>query len=104
MFYKVIFNDRVIDVLDRLVYLKYQPKHNMMVLCNESEAQAVLSSEKEDIWHIDGWYNIPVDGYDTVELIEIDEIEYKQLKVLNGKTPEQIIDSFVLSLIESGVL
>ena len=96
MFYKVIFNDRVIDVLDRLVYLKYQPKHNMMVLCNESEAQAVLSSEKEDIWH--------VDGYDTVELIEIDEIEYKQLKVLNGKTPEQIIDSFVLSLIESGVL
>ena len=104
MFYKVIFNDRVIDVLDRLVYLKYQPKHNMMVLCNESEAQAVLSSEKEDIWHVDGWYNIPVDRYDTVELIEIDEIEYKQLKVLNGKTPEQIIDSFVLSLIESGVL
>lgn len=104
MFYKVIFNDRVIDVLDRLVYLKYQPKHNMMVLCNESEAQAVLSSEKEDIWHVDGWYNIPVDGYDTVELIEIDEIEYKQLKILNGKTPEQIIDSFVLSLIESGVL
>lgn len=104
MFYKVIFNDRVIDVLDRLVYLKYQPKHNMMVLCNESGAQAVLSSEKEDIWHVDGWYNIPVDGYDTVELIEIDEIEYKQLKVLNGKTPEQIIDSFVLSLIESGVL
>lgn len=104
MFYKVIFNDRVIDVLDRLVYLKYQPKHNMMVLCNESEAQAVLSSEKEDIWHVNGWYNIPVDGYDTVELIEIDEIEYKQLKVLNGKTPEEIIDSFVLSLIESGVL
>ena len=104
MFYKVIFNDRVIDVLDRLVYLKYQPKHNMMVLCNESEAQAVLSSEKEDIWHVDGWYNIPVDGYNTVELIEIDEIEYKQLKVLNGKTSEQIIDSFVLSLIESGVL
>jgi hypothetical protein len=104
VFYKVIFNDRVIDVLDRLVYLKYQPKHNMMVLCNESEAQAVLSSEKEDIWHVDGWYNIPVNGYDTVELIEIDEIEYKQLKVLNGKTPEQIIDSFVLSLIESGVL
>ena len=68
MFYKVIFNDRVIDVLDRLVYLKYQPKHNMMVLCNESEAQAVLSSEKEDIWHVDGWYNIPVDGYDVVEL------------------------------------
>lgn len=104
MFYKVIFNDRVIDVLDRLVYLKYQPKHNMMVLCNESEAQAVLSSEKEDIWHVDGWYNIPVDGYDTVELIEIDEIEYKQLKVLNGKTPEQIIDNMVLYLVENNFL
>lgn len=103
-FYKVIFNNRVIDVLNQLIYLKYQPKHNMMVLCDESEAQAIMSSDKNDIWHVDGLYNIPVEGYDSVELVEIDEYEYKQLKMLNGSTPEEIIDSYTMSLLEMGLL
>ena len=73
MFYKVIKNNRVIDVLDQIVFLKYQPKHNLMVLCNESEAQAILSSDKNTIWHETTLYNIPINGYDTVRLEEIDE-------------------------------
>ena len=84
MYYKVIKNDKVIDVLDRLIYLKYQPKHKIMVLSDENEAQAILSSDKNTIWHERTLYNIPISGYDTVDLIEIDEYEYKQLKVLNS--------------------
>lgn len=45
-----------------------------------------------------------VDDYDTVELIEIDEYEYKQLKMLTLRDPNQIIDEFVLSLVEGGIL
>ena len=104
MFYKVMKNNKVIDVLDKLVYLKWQDKHKIMVLCDENEAQAILSSDKNSIWHEVTLYNIPVDGYDTVELIEIDEYEYKQLKILNHKTPEEIIDAFVLSLLNEGVI
>lgn len=94
MFYKVIFNDNVIDVLDGLVYLKYQKKHERMVFCDESEAQGIFSSNMEHIWHIEGLYDIPVPGYETVELEEIDEYEYKRLKVFSGNTPEEIIDRF----------
>ena len=104
MYYKVMYNNRVIDVLDHLIFMKHQSKHNIMVLCSESEAQATLSSDGETIWHVKGWYNIPVDGYETVELIEIDEFEYRQLKMLNGKTPEEIIDSYTMSLLEMGLL
>ena len=104
MYYKVLKNNKVIDVLDRLTFVKYQKKHDIMIACDKSEAQAIISSNGEYIWHIDGLYRIPVDGYDTVELVEIDEYEYKQLKTLNNKTPEQIIDEFVLSLIEGGIL
>lgn len=104
MYYKVLKNNKVIDVLDNLVYLKLQPKHETMVLSNEDEAQAILSSDKNTIWHEKTLYNIPVSGYDTVELAEIDEYEYKQLKMLNYKTPEEIIDSFVLSLIEDEII
>ena len=104
MFYKVIKNGRVIDVLDTLIFLRYQPKHGVMVLCSESEAQAILSSDKNTIWHEETLYRIPVDGYDTVTLVEIDEYEFKQLKILNGKTPEEIIDGFMMQLIEDGVI
>ena len=104
MYYKVIKNNKVIDVLDKLIYLKYQPKHKIMVLSDENEAQAILSSDKNTIWHEKTLYRIPVDGYDTIELVEIDEHEYKQLKVLNMKTPESIIDEYNLLLLEMGVL
>lgn len=104
MFYKVIKNNRVIDVLDKLVFLKYQPKHKIMVLCDENEAQAILSSDGDTIWHESTLYKVPIDGYDTVELVEIDEYEYKQLKVLNGRTPQEIIDAYTLSLIQEGVI
>lgn len=104
MYYKVIKNGRVIDVLDKLLFLKYQKKHNVMLLCDESEAQAILSSNQNEIWHVKGMYKIPVEGYDTVELHEIDKYEYNQLKTLNYKSPQEIVDDFVLQLIEGGIL
>ena len=105
MYYKVLKNNKVIDVLDNLIYLKWEPKHKIMVLSDENEAQAILSSDKNTIWHEETLYKVPVDEmFDTVELVEIDEYEYKQLKVLNMKTPESIIDEYNLLLIEMGVI
>lgn len=104
MYYKVIKNNKVIDVLDNLIYLKWEPKHKIMVLTDENDAQAILSSDKNDIWHEKSLYNVPVSGYDTVEIFEVDEFEYKQLKTLNGKTPEEIIDEYNLLLLEMGVI
>jgi hypothetical protein len=104
MYYKVLKNDKVIDVLDHLVFVKYQEKHNIMIACDKSEAQAIISSDGEYIWHVVGLYRIPKDGYDIVELVEIDEYEYRKLKMLNLKTPEDIIDEYTLLLIEGGIL
>lgn len=104
MYYKVLKNSKVIDVLDHLSFVKYYEKYNMMALCDKSEAQAIISSDGEYIWHVVGLYHIPIDGYDTVELIPIDVYEYNKLKTLNYKTPEEIIDAYTLSLIDGGVL
>lgn len=106
MYYKVVKDNKVIDVLDQLIYLKYQPKHKIMVLCCEDEAQAILSSDKNTIWHERTLYNIPVNSecYDTVDLVEISRFEYDKLKVLNLKTPEEIIDEFVMSLLEENII
>ena len=104
MYYKVLKNNKVIDVLDRLVFVKYQKKHGIMLVCDKSEAQAIMSSDGVYAWHVAGLYRIPVDGYDTVELVEINEYEYKQLVALNMKTPEEIIDAYTLLLLEDNVL
>lgn len=104
MYWKVIKDGKVIDVLDQLIYLKWQEKNKIMVLCGEDEAQAILSSDKNTIWHERFLYQVPVDEYDTVELVEIDEYEYKKLRMLNLKTPEEIIDCFVLSIIENNII
>ena len=104
MYYKVIKNNKVIDVLDNLIYLKWQPKHKTMILTDENDAQAILSSDKENIWHERTLYKVPVDGFDCVDVVEIDKYEYEKLKMLNGKTAEQIADEVILSLIESGII
>lgn len=104
MYYKVLKNNKVIDVLDKLVYLRYQEKHNRMVLCDKSRAQAFFSSDRKNIWYTETLYRLPIDKYEEVELVEIDEHEYKQLRVLNMKTPEQIVDEYNLLLLEMGVI
>lgn len=104
MYYKVLKNNKVIDVLDNLIYLKWEPKHKIMVLSDENQAQAILSSDKNTIWHEETLYHIPVDGFDTVRIEEIDEYSYKQLKMLNLSTPEEIIDNFLLTLIEDNII
>lgn len=106
MYYKVIKDNKVIDVLDHLIYLKWQPKHKTMILCDINEAQAILSSDNNTIWHEKTLYKVPTDEpkFDTVELIEIDEFEYKKLRALNGRTPEEIADEVILYLIESNII
>ena len=104
MYYKVLKDNKVIDVLDHLDFVKYQAKHQIMIACVKSEAQAIISSDGNHIWHVYGLYGVPVDGYDTVDLVEVDEYEYNQLKALNGKTPEEIIDEYTLLLIKGGIL
>ena len=104
MYYKVMINKRMIDLLDQLIYVEYQKKNDVFLLCDEEHAQGVMSSDMNDIWHVDNYPSIDKEGVDTVSLIEIDKYEYEQLNPLGMKTPEEIIDAYTLSLLNGGVL
>jgi len=104
MYYKVMINKRTIDLLDKLIYVEYQKKNDVFLLCDEEHAQGVMSSDMNTIWHVDTYPSINKEGVDTVSLIEIDKYEYEQLKPLGMKTPEEIIDAYTLSLLNGGVL
>ena len=106
MFYKLVKNNKVVDVLDHLTYLKWQPKNGIMLLSSEGEAQAILASDNNTIWHVEGFYDLPVEAgkYETVKILPIEKFEYDQLRILNLKTPQDIIDAFVISLLEDNLL
>lgn len=106
MYYKVLKDNKVIDVLDHLTYLKWQPKNKIMLLSDEGSAQAILGSDGNTIWHVEGFYDLPVEAgnYDIVQIQEIDKYEYEKLRTLNLKTPQEIVDSVILSLLETGVI
>ena len=103
-YYKVIKDNKVIDVLDQLIYIKWQTKHNIPVLCDLDEAQAILSSDKNTIWHEETLYELPVSGYETVRVEEICSDEYRHLKIFNGQSPEEIAANVIKELLDMGVL
>lgn len=78
MYYKVLKNEKVVDVLSYIFYVRYQEKHNILLLCDIKEAEAVLSSSGKYGWHIEGLYNFTPDN-DICEIVEISKYEYDQL-------------------------
>lgn len=104
MYYKVLKDNKVIDVLDKLVFLKYQKKHGIMLVCGAEDAEAILSSDGNTVWHEKSLKEIPVNNYETVKIEEIDEHTYRQLKMLTLCSIEEILEEYTMSLIEMGVL
>lgn len=106
MYYKVLKNDKVIDVLDDIAFGRYQAKHDIILSTDEQKAEVFLGSDGNTWLHDSTLRPLPdgVTKYDTVERVEIDVYEYEQLKTLNYKTPEEIVDAYTLELIERGII
>lgn len=104
MYYKVLKDGKVIDILDQLFYVKHQMKHDIMLLCEKSEANAILSSDGTHVWYEKSLEPLEYKNFDTVELEQIDVYEYEALKRRHLLTYEQIIDVTVLAMIEGGLL
>jgi uncharacterized membrane-anchored protein len=69
MFYKVIKNNRVIDVLSALVFVKFKKRHDSIILTTEYDAQGIISSDGSKVWHVDYLFPFPdevANKYDTV--------------------------------------
>ena len=80
MFYKVIKDNNIVDVLNKITFVKIQVAHNILIICSEKFAQGIVSSNGVDIWFVDGLIKENVNNYPSVELVEIDEEEYNILR------------------------
>lgn len=104
-FYKVIKDGTVIDVLDHITYVKWNQRHMKPYLATDSEAEGILSSNHENV---QSTYDMKINSNHLFEhvddIIEINEHEYHQLRSLNMKTPQEIIDEYTLTLLEGGLI
>lgn len=104
MYYKVLKDGKVIDVLNQIVYLKHQKKHDIMLLCGKTEANAISSSDGKHVWYENSLEPLDYKTFDKVKLEEIDIYEYERLKAQCLMSYEEIIDAYTMSLIEGGLL
>lgn len=105
MYWKVIKNKKVIDVLDKLQYCRFQLKHKTLLLCDESVAQGILSHDGTTAYHLETCSEkFPIDIFPICSVEEIDKYEYESLLISLFKSPDEIANEIIKELIERGVM
>lgn len=79
-YYKILSAGAVIDA--GCVFLRWQPKHRILVGCAAGEAHFIQSSDQAQVWRVP-WLNpVPAGAptFETVQAVEIDADEYAALR------------------------
>lgn len=74
MWYKVIHQGLVVDLLKNPSWIKYQEEYNLKLFCAEDEAQGVLSSDQNTVYDLNEY-----------SLLGISQKEYQQLRAKRKK-------------------
>ena len=93
MFAKVVLDGLIIDTLNGINCCKYNKRSGMVLRCGiRDNPSGIISERTGEIYHVDGWTKFPdaVKPAGTVELVYIDESEYKALaEALEAAGPVQ---------------
>ena len=76
--YKIIYQNMIIDVMNKIKYCKYIKLANRTLLCDKTSANCIVSSDGSQVYHIKGTLEVPT-NYKSVEIVEIDKEEYDYL-------------------------
>ena len=77
--YKIIENGQIIDVLENLQFIKYLPKSKRSILVDERQANGILSSNGNEIYHLLNTPNTFSEVKRTVYFVKIEKEEYEKL-------------------------
>lgn len=85
---------------ENLQYVKYQEKNDLMLMCDESEAQGILSQDGSEIYTLNSEYHLK----ETYKLCKIETVDtYSELNEINKKNQEvsQTLDSILTEVLPS---
>lgn len=76
---KIIYNNMIIDVTQQDKYVRYLPKTQRYVMSDKQTANAILGSDNDTIYHLQGTdFNFPIE-VKTVSAVQIGLEEYDKL-------------------------
>lgn len=79
MYYKIICNNQIIDVIENIRYVKYLPKTKKSIVVDERQANGIVSSDGSQIYHLYGTKDTFNEKKLTVSVKPIEEEEYLRL-------------------------
>lgn len=95
MYFKIIYNALVIDILDSVQYVRWLKRGKKFVKTEMTSANGILASDGINIYHVEGMPEFDGMGnYKTVHMLQIEKEEYDRLK-------SQMIDGDVIYVDES---
>ena len=89
--YKVIFNNLVIDIMEKPRYTRFLPKSQRVVGTDRLAATGIMSSNGEEIYHLEGKTNNYPEKLKTVQLIKIEKEEFERLKSRKTEIKEETL-------------
>ncbi len=85
MYYKIVENDKVIDVLSSVTYLRYLKTSKSVTISDSSVANCVGASNGRTVYGLEGKFFSQDPKIKIVSMIPITSDEYKRLKELLSK-------------------
>ena len=89
--YKVIFNNLVIDIMEKPRYTRFLPKSERVVGTDRLAATGIMSSNGEEVYHLEGKTNNYPEKLKTVQLIKIEKEEFERLKSQKTEIKEETL-------------
>lgn len=94
MYVKLIENGKIVDVLKNPHFVSWQRKNNILVSCEQDEADGVLGSNFVKAWQIVLGNKDKFAG--VVEMVEITQEEYEELsKEYPKEASQEFIDGII---------
>ena len=89
--YKIIFNNLIIDVMEKPRYVRFLPKSQRIVGTDRLAATGIMSSNGEEVYHLEGKTNNYPEKLKTVQLIKIEKEEFERLKSQKTEIKEETL-------------
>lgn len=79
MFLKIVKDSTVVDAVEKLTYVRQNPRNKTIIICDPEFANGIVSSDGSVIWHLEGLPEFSSGNYETVVAIEVCEDEYNSI-------------------------
>ena len=89
--YKVVFNNLIIDIMEKPRYVRFLPKSRRIVGTDRLAATGIMSSNGEEVYHLEGKTNNYPEKLKTVQLIKIEKEEFERLKSQKTEIKEETL-------------